>query len=170
MTGVISGNSGSGNGTDGIIFSLSAAPATLRPNTLPYILTTPVVVASSTTLTIELGVTIKCSGGYWGGRLDVYGNLLVQGNNVGDVVFTSNLASPNSGDWQGIRMYSGSYSNIKGATIGYAEKGIVYENSPINLENVRFEKNKIAMQANTGSLLDGFLSDTIEFFNNLINF
>lgn len=166
MSGIISNNSGSGNNTDGIIFSLASLSATLKPNPLPYILNYSISVASSTTLTIEPGVTIKCGGGYWGGRLDVSGNLLVNGISAGNVIFTSSSASPNPGDWQGIRLYSGSYSNIKGATFGYAEKALVYENSPVNLENVKFENNKLAVQADAGSLLDGVIFNTIEFLDN----
>ncbi|MFA4890489.1 MAG: hypothetical protein WC587_02560, partial [Candidatus Paceibacterota bacterium] len=172
-SGTITNNSGSGNGTDGIVFGLSNLSATLKPNSLPYILNYNVSVASSTTLTIEPGVTVTGSGKFGGGRLDVYGNLLIQGIIASDVTFTSFWASSSPLKhigWYGIRMYSGSSSNIKGATIGYAENGIVYENSPVNLENVKFENNNIAVKADSSSISGGAVStSTIEFLNNTTN-
>jgi parallel beta-helix repeat protein len=169
LLGTFANNSGSSNGTNGIIFSSVNANATLKSNSLPYVLTTNITVATGVTLSVDSGVAIKGSGGHWGGRLDVYGNLLVNGSTAGDVVFSSNSGSPNKGDWQGIRMYSSSSSNIKGATISYAEKGIVYESSPLNLENVRLENNTLGIQADAGSSTAGVATSTVEFVNNTTN-
>jgi len=172
--GTISNNSGSGNGTNGIVFSLSNSlsnsSATIKPNSFPYFLYSVVSVASSTTLIIEPGVIIKCGGGYWGGRLDVYGTLLIQGNYASNVVFSSNSVSPGKEDWQGLRMYLGSYSNIKGVTISNSYNAVSYENSPINLENVKFENNSIGVKADNASIAQSAVStSTIEFINNTTN-
>ena len=166
ILGTIINNSGSGNGTDGIIFTLANSSATLRPNPFPYVLSSVISVASSTTLTIESGTVFRAGGGYWGGRLDVYGNLLVKGAAVGDIIFTSNMASPNKGDWNGIKMYQGSYSEIAGAIFSYADKAITYDDSKINLSNVKFSENNLAVSADAGSIALTVNAAAVEFLNN----
>lgn len=152
---VLTNNSGSGNGTDGIVLYdgwTGIVPVnsttTLRVNSLPYILNDGILVQATSTLVIEPGVTVKGEGGSWsGGRLDIYGTLLVQGSDSNDIIFSSNLATPAKGDWRGIKMYAGSRSEIKGATFSYADTALTYTDSLINLENVSIENNNLGVKA-----------------------
>jgi hypothetical protein len=170
VPGVFMNNSGLSNGTDGIILygtiTAQNSTTTLSVNSLPYVLSGTVSTVASSTLVIEAGTTIKGWGGFWGSKFNIYGNLLVQGTSVGDVVFTSYNSSPNKGDWQGVRLYANSFSDIKGAIISYAEKGIVYESSPLNLENVRFSNNNIGIQKDSNSIIQNVASSTVEFSGN----
>jgi len=127
-------NSGSGNLPDGISlacdFIRPGENFILKPNSLPYIFSRDIfTVGASSTLTVEKGVTIKNEYSW----LKVYGGLSVNGDGPDDVVFTSTV--PFSGLWQGITVYDGASADIKGATIGYANTGISYVNSPIQLSN-----------------------------------
>ena len=53
---------------------------------------------------------------------------------------------------RGIRLYSGSQSNISGATFEYARAAIAYTGSPINLSNVKFSENTLGVSADSASL------------------
>lgn len=147
-------NSGSGNGTDGIVFyggstgiTTENSTTTLKANSLPYVLLDTTNVNATSTLVIESGVRIE--GRVWApaGRLDIYGNLVVQGTNPNDVIFTSLSSTPDKGDWYGIKMYPGSTSDIRGATISYTSTALDYQDSPINLENVSIENNTLGVKA-----------------------
>jgi hypothetical protein len=181
----ISGNSGSGNGIDGIVISGNLTrqneTATLKPNSLAYVLdnSTPSAVIANSTLAVEPGIIVKGSGGIWGSRLYIDGNLVFQGSNPGDVVFTSlfddyggdtnndaTSTSPHNGDWQGIIANPGSITDIKGATFAYADKAISYYNSPIKLENVRFENNNLAVYVDPAGFVTSMqISDDFENYN-----
>ena len=83
------------------------------------------------TLTIEPGASLAFSGGT---SLDVKGNLLVQGVDGNEVVFTSVSATPSAGAWQGIRfLNSGGGDQIEHAVIEYAQYGIYceYNSDPV---------------------------------------
>ncbi len=97
-----------------------------------------------------------------GSGLSVSGNLFIEGLNSGDVIFTSISSTPSRGDWKGIYALPGSLTNIKGTTFSYADTAISYVGSPINLENVRFENNNLAVSADSGSVAQTI--SAIEFF------
>lgn len=166
-------NSGNSNGKNAIVFSGNIsqvnATTTLTPNQLAYVLDGYVTVPASSALVVEHGVVIKGYGGFWGSRLDIFGNLFVQGSAADDVVFTSLSESPSAGDWKGIYVYSGSLTKIKGATISYANTAISYENSPINLESVKFENNNLAVSADASSAGQSITALLVEFFNNAVS-
>jgi hypothetical protein len=85
------------------------------------------------------------------GRLDVYGELVSEGKFAASkrVYFTSSrdLSPPTlggsdegqTGDWQGLRFYAGSFATLTGATVRYATTGV--GGSPAVVSGVRFEKN-----------------------------
>jgi len=74
----------------------------------PYVLTSNVLIMEGATLTIEPGVEIRFAG-YYG--LAVMGTLNATGSAANPILFTSDSASPSSGDWHSIR------SNGDGARI-----------------------------------------------------
>ena len=74
------------------------------------------------TLTIDAGATLDFAGG---ASLDVKGNLLVQGVEGNEVVFTSVSDTPSAGAWWGIRfLNTGDGDEIRYAVIEYAQYGI----------------------------------------------
>ncbi len=163
-------NSGSGNIINAITINGNLtqlnSTSTLKANSLPYYLwgyETPTVVASST-LVIEPGALVKSSKIQYTGKLRVYGNLIIQGMMPRDVIFSS-LADDNKGSWEGITLYPGSYSEIKGATFSNADIGLKYIDSPINLSNVKFINNTTALSA-LGDCPFNVDTTTIEFIDN----
>jgi len=74
----------------------------------PYVLTSNVLIMEGAILTIEPGVEIRFAG-YYG--LAVMGTLNATGSADNPILFTSDSASPSSGDWHSIR------SNGDGARI-----------------------------------------------------
>ncbi len=68
-----------------------------------YALTEALIMMDGTTLTIPLGTVIKASAG-----ADVYvaisqgAKILAEGTSSNPIVFTSNVATPNAGDWGGL--------------------------------------------------------------------
>ncbi|WP_158501865.1 carboxypeptidase regulatory-like domain-containing protein [Vitiosangium sp. GDMCC 1.1324] len=65
----------------------------------PYVVTDNVVVPVDGTLTIEPGVEVRFDGPY---KLQVRGELVARGTAESRIVFTSNAALPQPGDWNGI--------------------------------------------------------------------
>ena len=122
--GSFSSNSGSGNGVNAVSLSgtitKNGATTTLAANSLPYLLNGGVTVAASSTLAVNSGVAIKGWSIGSTSYLNVYGNLVVSGANFSDIVFGSMFSSPAKDDWGGVRLYSGSQSDISGATFEYA--------------------------------------------------
>ena len=124
--GSFSNNSGSGNGVNAIslngTITQNGATTTLAANSLslPYLLNGGVTVAASSTLAVNSGVAIKGWTINSPSYLNIYGNLVVAGTNFSDIIFGSMFSSPAKGNWGGVRLYSGSYSGISGATFEYA--------------------------------------------------
>ncbi len=167
-------NSGSGNGINGIYLygdvADSGLTAFFKPNGLAFVFDHYITVPQNSTLIIEPGVTIKSGGGYQGDGLHVFGNLLVKGENSGDVVFTSLSSNPVPRSWYGVIVHSGGTADIKGATFSYASKAISYENSQIKLENVKFENNNLGVYADEDSIINYQVSAIgveIEFLGNI---
>ena len=74
-----------------------------------------VVVASKASLVVGGGMTVLGNGG-----LDVQGTLTVQGVQTQPVLFTSASASPQPGDWPGVRYEAGSAGSMSYTTVEYA--------------------------------------------------
>lgn len=178
--GVFTNNSGANNLINAIAVSGELARensiSTASPNPLPYYFWM-VSVASSSTLMIEPGAVIK---GSYNNPVNVYGNLIISGVNSGDVVFTSlyddsiggdadndgGIMTISKGDWPGIVMRPGSYSEISGAAFKYADTVLTYQNSPINLSNVKFISNTLAISADSDSAVQSAATTTLEFIDN----
>ncbi len=171
ILGSFTNNSGSGNGTDGIVvygtITSNDVTTILRANSLPYVLDGVVSVADSSTLQIGSGVAVKGDDVGATSRLDVYGELLIDGSDYSDIVFTCNSSSPAKGCWNGLIMKSGSYSDIRGVTFSYANTALTYENSAINLSQVRFSSNNLAVSADADSVVETVEAATIEFLDNI---
>ncbi len=65
----------------------------------PYIVTSNINVLSGVTLTVQAGTIVKFNAGF---KLQVNGQLIVNGTSEAPVVFTSNQATPAPGDWDKI--------------------------------------------------------------------
>ncbi len=181
VLGNFSGNSGSDNFINGIVvlgnITANEATTTLSANPLPYVIKrfNASVIANSA-LIISKGIVIKSDK-----SLNVEGNLFVQGENSADIVLTSLYDDSISGDtnndgsatennyglWQGVVLKPGSYSEIRGATFRYANTALTYQNSPINLSNIKFEGNNLAIKADAGSVSLTINAGTIEFIENI---
>ncbi len=166
--GTISGNSGSGNGVNGIIIAgvivNSGMTTTLAKNGLPYIITPGnsfslsdnATVSAGATLSIDAGVTFKLLARY----LDVSGTLLVNGTADLPVSFTAESDDSDGNDAQnngatvglinfhGVKLEAGSSSTIQNAVFNYMDTAIKYFNpSPIDLQNVVFENSNLGINA-----------------------
>ena len=168
--GSYSGNSGSGNGVNAIsingTITQNGATTTLAVNSLPYLLQGAVTVVASSTLAVNSGATIKGWNNSSTSYLNVYGNLVIPGVNFSDIVFGSMYDSPAKGNWGGLRFYSGSQSAISGATFEYANTAISYNDSPINLSNVKFNENNLGLSADSASRTYPITASNVTFTNN----
>jgi len=96
------GNGGSQNPTGVVIGGTLTANLILTTGT-EYSLTSGLIVPAGITLTIEPGVVIRATTGS-----DVYvavqqgGMIMAEGTSSNPIVFTSNSATPNPGDWGGL--------------------------------------------------------------------
>ena len=163
-------NSGSGNGVDAMslngTITQNGATTTLAANTLPYLLSGNVIVAANSALAVNSGAIIKGWNVVSTSYLSVYGNLIASGTNFSDIVFGSMFSSPAKGNWGGVRLYSGSQSNIYGATFEYADTAISYNGSPLNLSNVKFNENNLGVSADAASLSYPINASDITFTGN----
>jgi hypothetical protein len=119
------GNTGSGNGTNGIGLSgtVSADQTWSCPSTFPIVLVSSVLVNDGRTLTLPAGTIIKAGSNV---QLTVYGTLDANATAEDWVVFTSfkddeyggdtngdgTDTSPSPGDWRGILLYGGANDGI----------------------------------------------------------
>src|SRR3989339_891702 len=171
-------NSGAGNKSNGIIIGgdLTETDTTgiLKKNNLPYVVDSNVSVVASSTLKINPGVVVK----FKDKQFDVYGALEINGGEGERVLFTSldddsdgtdvnNDVQPDDisiGQWTGTYLHPMSSSSIKNAEFSYMKYGLLYEDSPINLENVTFKNNQWGVFADTNSVLQ--TANNIIFENN----
>jgi len=100
------------------------ADTTLTENTI-YEVLGDVTVVSGVTLTIPEGVTLRTTS--YIVDINVEGNLIVNGTSLAPVIFTSALASPAKGSWQGLNVLSGGTATINYAVIEYAYYGIDFQ-------------------------------------------
>ncbi|MBE0416537.1 MAG: hypothetical protein IBX63_02065, partial [Coriobacteriia bacterium] len=131
----MSGNTGTGNGTDGIRLSgtrSSATPYTLVRQPLPYVVSGIYTVGASATLTLEPGTVVKFAGA--SSRLTVDGTLTAVGTPAERITFTSirddtaggdtngdgDATQPAKGDWDKVRFGPGaSASRLEHAEVRY---------------------------------------------------
>jgi hypothetical protein len=88
----------------------------------PYIVVGHVTVGALATLTIEPGVTVKFDGNYY---LQINGELLAQGSEGSEILFTSNQTNPAAGNWQGIYLNGAlASSRLIYCRIEYSQYGV----------------------------------------------
>ena len=104
------------------VFGLISTDTTWTAANSPYIVTSSVLVQQGVTLTIEPGVEVKFNTGL---ALQVNGELIARGSGDAQVVFTSNAASPASGDWGFILFTDSSVDAVYDATGDYVSGSIL---------------------------------------------
>lgn len=170
--GDINNNSGVGNGINAIVLggdlTQANSSSVLKQNNLPFYMwgPNPATIVASSTLTIDPGVIIKGSKISYNSVVNVFGNMIVNGNDGNSVIFTSvyddnyggdtlndsTTTSPSLSDWGGIFAKDGSSIVMNHSSIKYSNTALTFENSPINLSNVTFSNNTLALAANTDTL------------------
>lgn len=99
----------------------------------PYVITSTLNLAPGATLTIMPGTVLRFGSA---AALEVDGTLIVAGDSLEPVTFTSDTATPAKGDWGGIRIRPGSQdSRIDGAVVEYATNGVSVDGGQLHLSN-----------------------------------
>lgn len=119
----------------------------------PYIVIGDVIVEEGVELTIEPGVTIKFDNGK---SLIIDGILNAKGDVMNKIMFTSNVASPDTGDWGTIKFRDTSDDNaciIDWTIVEYGSNGITCEDSSQigfpRIENTVIKHNNIGVKITT---------------------
>jgi hypothetical protein len=100
-------NTSGGNGTPTVttinLSGVYTENITLDPN-IEYVITGPVLIADGVTFTVPAGMTIKAQPVGVNAYIAVQqgARIIADGSAAAPIVFTSNAASPSSGDWGGI--------------------------------------------------------------------
>lgn len=117
----------------------------------PYIITCDAVLSSGT-LVIDAGVSVKFEPAT---RLDVSATLSAQGIPGNPVIFTSNGATPASGDWAGLHFLGGSSGSIlRYATVEYGSGVSIDSASPfIDYVTVQNNASSGVYLTNSGSAI-----------------
>ncbi len=158
----ISGNSGEKNGLNGLSLvgelGLAGEENFLGKNFLPYVIEDRYgtrVIPSGATTTLEAGAILK----FGDNRLESRGAFLVSGSVDSPVIFTDigddtdgvdvlgdGLGVPKKGGFFKSLKIKG-FSRIENSIFRYFEKALVYEDAPIDIENLNFEDNNLAIEA-----------------------
>jgi len=121
----------------------------------PYIIQGNVLVASTDTLTIQSGVTVRVAGNYF---LRVEGTIIAVGTASSTITFESNSTSPTQTSWKGveIRPSGGSILNnslayVSGSRFSYvtikdAARGIYIFEAGLHIANCTFSNNSKAIE------------------------
>ncbi|MFC1885074.1 right-handed parallel beta-helix repeat-containing protein, partial [Thermodesulfobacteriota bacterium] len=159
-----SGNSGSGNGENGIVMreGYVTTNALWKSQPLPYIASGNIYVDASpmVTLTLEPGVVLRFDPGTIfrvGTSTGNYGALIAQGTQAFPITFTSNSDTPAIGQWRGIFIHNRSddaATILEHCTVEY---GGNYYNSNIYLSNASptIRYSKIWNSSHSGIYLTG---------------
>lgn len=163
-----------GPGTE--VSGLINSDTTWALSSSPYVVTGNVLVISGVTLTIEAGVTVKFASAT---SLQVNGTLIARGTNGNEITFTSNQASPSSGDWGYVYLadsssdatYDGSGDYSAGSILEYCvveyAGGIGY--GAVRLSGAHPFLNHCTMRANANAGIYGTgLLGTLKVLNSTI--
>jgi len=116
---------------------------------LPYLLTSDMIVCDTGTLQIEPGVELRTVVTTREPDFLIEGMLDVNGTSAAPVVFTSDGASPQVGDWFGLQFVDGSTGNLEQAEINWATIGIDLDNSAdVTLDGVALRHNQDGVRIN----------------------
>jgi len=132
----------------------------------PYTVTSDLVLFPNVQLNIEPGVEIKFDSGKY---FEVRGEIIAIGNSSARIIFTSNVSSPNKGDWNGIQIKNslGAKANFEYCDFKYANSSnnseCCYQGGPIYYKHCKFENNNNAIVGYTGYDIN---IDDCEFINN----
>jgi flagellar hook assembly protein FlgD len=111
----------------------------------PYIVVGDLRVNNDVTLTIDPGVTVKFDGNY---TFKVQGTLDAEGTSQDPITFTSNQATPATGDWNKLHFYNcDSATILTYATVEYSSSGILIENAaPTITDNTLSNNSSYAVE------------------------
>lgn len=132
----------------------------------PYMVTNDLVLFPNVQLIIEPGVEIKFDSGKY---FEVRGEIIAIGNSSNRIIFTSNVSSPNKGDWNGIKIKNslGAKASFEYCDFKYAissnDSECCHDGGPIYYKHCKFENNNNAIIGYTG--YDISIHDC-EFINN----
>lgn len=106
----------------------------------PYIIKRNVTVRLGKTLTIEPGVTVAFDGDYFLQTDSTYPlSAIVAEGAVGDsVIFTSNLAGPWAGIWEGVKAFNSAGSSFRYCVFEYADSGLRLDTCSPPVEHCAF--------------------------------
>lgn len=133
-----------------------AADATWTLDGSPYDVTCDTVLQPGVTLTIEPGVEIRFSAG---AGLVISGTLLAGGEPGRPITFTSSLAAPAPGSWDGLRFVSGSSgSHLAWCVVEYAATGLHVYAGPGETVAPEFSACVVRRSAQNGIKIEGYTS------------
>ncbi|QDV68641.1 Serine-aspartate repeat-containing protein D precursor [Rosistilla carotiformis] len=130
------------------------ADTTLTKAAGPYLITTPVTISGSVTLTVEPGAEVLFAPG---AQLVVEGELSAVGTSAAPILFTSSAATPAKGDWNGIdiRNTQGGHVVLEFVTLEYSSTGIQVEccstTSPAVISDSVFRHNQSGVGGYSGA-------------------
>jgi len=105
----------------------------------PFVVSKPVTVNSTATLTIEPGVEVRFGGKF---SLIVNGILVAAGTQDNMITFTSNKDQPGAGDWNTIEFHGAEQSTLAYCSVKYAINGITIENGKVEIKNCEISDNQ----------------------------
>jgi hypothetical protein len=130
--------------------------ATWTLNGSPYDVTCDTVLPPGVTLTIEPGVELRFSAG---SGLVISGTLLAGGEPGRPITFTSGLATPAPGNWDGLRFVSGSSgSHLAWCVVEYAATGLHVYAGPGETVAPSFSDCVVRRSAQNGIKIVGYAS------------
>lgn len=120
---------------------------TLIRNPMPYFISGSIQISASSTLSVGEGSVFYGSNIGTVSKVFVYGGLILSGTEDFPIIFSSNQDNAPKNYWAGINMEKDSSSLFDWVIIKDAGTAITYNSSPININNVSFFNNDIAIKA-----------------------
>ncbi|MEM3442274.1 MAG: right-handed parallel beta-helix repeat-containing protein [Candidatus Bathyarchaeia archaeon] len=114
----------------------------------PFILSKDVIVYSNAKLTIEPGVEVRFGEAL---SLIIEGELYADGSTK-SIIFTSNKAQPDVGDWKAIKFDGTQKSTLVGCLIAYATDGVLVEGGNVEIRNCSIINCQNGITAENGRL------------------